>query len=558
MEQLISNPESDWEMIYTLKNGEQIIRKENIQFIWDIFVENNYTGSEPGTIFWDNIITNYASCFEETKPQGINPCAEQALEAYGSCNLGSINISKLVVDPFLENCYFDFDKFKILVKHSVRFLSNINILNIERQPLPELKQAIINGNKVGVGLMGIADCIIKMNLKYDTIEAVDFVEKIMKMFKEESIKSSIEIAKERGMCKILEKYKNTDKWNEFINHAYFEDLDKETKKDLMNYGIGNIGLTSIAPTGSIAIIDRCSSGIEPIFSLSYDRTVHQAGKNGEKTKYTVYHPLVEEYNSIFGENAHLKNKNFITSKDIDWKMRIEIQSIITKYITDSVSSTINLPSDISKEIVSEIYKTAWKKQLKGITIYRDGSREGVLTESKKQYDVVDEYKFPDEGLGFYKVIRSEGRKWYCWVTIDDETKLPNALFVNTNKKAVEPTLLTDDVVEHLVSLAKKYIKNGHLDKLLKDVEATSQANTIRMARLLGMLLRHRVPIIEIIKTIDIINPPVYSFIFQIKKLLGNYLPDNSLTGDHCTECDSMLVYEGGCKICKNCGNSVCS
>ena len=558
MEQLINEPESDWIMEYVLESGEVITKKERIQTIWDILVESNWNGAEPGIIFWDKVLTNFASVFDESRPEGLNPCAEQTLEPFGSCNLGSINLSKLIENPF-ENPTMNYDNFKNVIHNSVRFLSNVNILNIDRQPLEQLKDSIRNNNKIGLGITGFADALIKMNLRYDSDDAIQFIDDIMLFFSRECILASINLAKERGMCKTLLKYKNTNKWNEFVNHPYFTNvLNAKELKELNEYGLANNGLTTIAPSGSISIIEQCSSGIEPIFALCYDRTVKQSGKHGKEEKYKVYHPLVKEYNDIYGENAHEKNPNFITAEDIDWNKRIQIQSTIQKYITDSISSTINLPNNIDKKTISDIYVEAYKQGLKGITIYRDGCRDNILKKiENKEFKILDEYKFPDSGNGVYKVIRSEGRKWYCWVTIDEETKLPNALFVNANKRAIEPTILTDDVVEHLIKLAKKHIKNGHLEKLLQETENSAQSNTVRMARLIGMLLRHRVPIINIIKTIENINPPIYSFIFQIKKLLGEYLPENTLTGEKCPECESMLIFESGCSICRNCGFSRC-
>ena len=553
MEQLFNDPTSEWEMKYELKSGKEIIKKEKIQIIWDLIIQSNWLGAEPGILFWDNILTNYASVFDETRPEGVNPCAEQNLAPWSSCNLGSINLSKLVKKPFTDKAEFDFESFKKTIELSIRFLSHINKLNIDRQPLEQLKNAIRIENKVGLGGMGLADMLIKLNLKYDTEEAICFIEKLHIFLKDISLKTSIDLAEEFGMCKILEKYKDTDKWNEFINHPYFNDLSEDYKEKLNMMGLYNIGLLNYAPTGSISIIERCSSGIEPIFALSYDRKVKETGKNNGGGSYKVYHPLVEEYNSIFGENAHLKNINFITAEEIDWRMRIKLQSTIQKYITDSSSSTINLSSDTTKETISEIYKEAYKQKLKGITIYRDGSRDNILKKNTK-FEVLDSYKFPNESVGKLKIIRSEGRKWYVWYTIDNETELPNSLFVNTNSS--ETNILTEDVLDHLIKIAKKYIKNVYLEKLLENV-ANRQPNVVKISRVIGMLLRHRVPIIEIIKNIEEIKPPVYSFIFQIKKLLGEYLPENTLTGDKCPDCDSLLIFESGCSICKNCGFSAC-
>ncbi len=485
------------------------------------------------------------------------------MENGASCCLGSIDLNKFVKNSFTDKAEFDWEKYCQIIRISSRFLDNINIINYEREPLDINREATSLSNKIGLGFTGLADTFIRMNLKYGSDNALDFLGKLGYCLYTNSIFESVELAKERGACGVLQKYKNTPKYDEWFNHKYFNLYKKDLPRaveDLKKYGTRNIGFTTCAPSGSISIILRTSSGIEPIYMLSYDRTVHQAGKTGNKETYTVYHPLVEEYNKIFGENAHLKNENFVTSKDIDWRQRVQTQSIIQMYISASISSTVNLPKETTKETISEIYKYAHQFGLKGITIYRDGCREGVLNASegdKRQWQILDDYVFPKESPAWEKIIESEGRKWYVHYTFDKETHLPNSIFVHANKKAaIEKTILTEEVCEHLIKLAKKYIKNGHLEKLLRNVE-NNDTNVVKMARLIGMLLRHRVPIIDIIKAIEEINPPVYSFIFQIKKLLGEYLPQNTLTGEKCPDCDGLLVFESGCSVCRGCGWSKC-
>ena len=566
MIQLTDAPESDWEMIFTLDNGEKIVRYEKISILWDLLVQSNWNGAEPGVLFWDLITSNFASEFPESKPQGVNPCGEQDLSDYGSCNLGSINLSKFIDNPFTEEAIFNDEKFSRVVKTAVRFLSNINILNIDRQPLEALKENIRSENKIGLGITGFADALIKLNLQYDTDDAIERIDKIMYKFKLETIQASIDLAKERGMCQLLQKYKDAlninikGKWLNFLDHPYFSDIPQDMKNELLTYGLHNMGLTTIAPSGSISIIERCSSGMEPIFSLSYDRTVHQAGVNGKKTTYKVFHPLVEEYDAIHGKNSHKKNPNFVVASQIDWMMRIKMQATIQKHITDSISSTVNLPKDTTKEVISDIYTQAWKHKLKGITIYRDGSRDNILRESdaeKRQYKVLEDYKMPRKGDAKYWIIQDyehgKKRKWHMHYSLDPETKLPNSLFVKTN--STETNIFTNDVLDQLYKLARKHIKRA----IVKNQEEKNhkENNVDKIARTLGLLLRHRVPIIEIVKSIEIIQPAVTSFMFQVKKILAEYIIDGTITGDKCPECDSLLVFEGGCSICRNCGYSVC-
>lgn len=552
--------DGDWKMTYVLKDGSKFEKIEKASTIWDLFVESNWNGAEPGLLFWDRMTSGDPSgVFDETACVSTNPCGEQNLAVGESCCLGSLDLNKFVKNSFTDHAMFDFTVFSEMVKYSIRFLDNINILNLDREPLEINKIAALLGNRVGLGFTGLADCLIRMNLKYGSQESLEFIDKLCFSLYCNSIKASNELAKERGSCGVLNKYKESGQFSQWLNHPYFDEYykyDMSNIIDMNNYGTRNIGYTTVAPSGSISIIAQTSSGIEPIFQLSYDRTVHQAGKNGKKEKYTVYHPLVLEYNKIFGENAHLKNPNFITSSQIKWEDRVNLQATIQKYISASISSTINLPKETTKETISEIYKYAWKKGLKGVTVYRDGCREGVLnaTEAdKREWQVLENVKFPTRFNANGIVIKSENRKWYVSFPMDQETNLPMGCFVHTN--AIETNILTEEVLEYLIKLAKKHIKNGHLEKLMSN--SHNQKNVIKIARVIGLLLRHRVPIIQIIKTIEEINPPIYSFIFQIKKLLGEYLPQGTLTGEKCSECGSLLIYEGGCSICRECGNTKC-
>jgi len=697
--QLINEPDSDWEMYFTLENGKTIFKYEKIKIIWDLFVESNYFGSEPGILFWDKVKNNQAGCFKETISKGINPCftgdtkvcladgkkivktfnelvytdngkdvdvycknnnnelvirtmrnprktqsncciweltlnngdlikatgnhkfrkinnewselqnlkinddilsidtdnilsnvsykvinvtktnykedvycgtvddfhnffvgnidnkfvnvancGEQNLADYGSCNLGSLNLNAFVENSFI-NPTFNYNNLIKATKEAVKFLSNINTLNYDRHPLEGNRKSIDYENKIGLGFTGMADMLIRMNLKYDSDESINFIDSMLKLFKNASIEASIDLAAEKGCCGILKKYAGTIEYDNFINHKVFNDLTPLYKEKLKKYGIYNQSIQTIAPNGSISIILQTASGLEPIYALSYNRKIKEAG---EEKEYVVYHQLVKEYNLIFGKDAHLKNENFITAKDIKWEKRIEMQSTIQKYIDNSISSTVNLPNEVTKETISNIYIEAWKQGLKGITVYRDGSRDGILTETKKSPHILEHYKFPKEQNAIMKVIKSENKKWYVTYTIDDETKLPNSLFVNTN--STETNILTENVLEQLEQLAEKYIKNGYLEKLKK--KHKNQSNVTKIARTLSLLLRHRIPIVEIIKTIEIIKPPIFSFVFQIKKLLSIFL-DGDYTGEKCPECESQMIYEGGCKICKNCGWSKC-
>lgn len=482
-------------------------------------------------------------------------CAEEPLEKGGACALASMNLNTFVLNSFTENAKFDFDKFISQVKLSVRALDNIVEMNLDRHPLEENVVAARLGRRIGLGFTGLADMLIRMNYVYDSDEAIAFVEQVASVFKKASIEASIDLAIERGPFELLN-IAPKDKVEEFKQHDYFSILDDEYKVKLNKYGIRNVGINTVAPNGSISIILRTSSGLEPIFNTEYERTVQQGGK---PKVFTTYHPLVLEYNKIYGDNAHRNNKLFVTANEIDWIQRVKMQSVIQKHISQSISSTINLPAGTTNETISNIYMEAWKNKLKGCTVYVDKSREGVLNNksdaSKNNNDVVREVlentKFPDEADGKLKILKSEGRKWYVWYTLDEDN-IPNSLFVNTN--SVENNIHTEGVLQALEKLARKYKLGKYVDDLFG--KFSHQANVIKITRMLSLLLRHRVQIIEITKTIEKINPSVYSFIFRINKLLISFL-DGHETGNKCKKCGGKLVFEAGCSICRDCGDSKC-
>lgn len=482
---------------------------------------------------------------------------EEPLPAWGSCNLGSMNLSAYVVNPFTESAYFDFKLFSKDVKIATRFMDTINIINKDRQPLPENKEMIELTNAIGLGITGLADMLIKLNLKYDSDDAIEFSGKVIKSLKENTVKSSIDIAIDRGLFPLF--VSNKEEQLNYINHPYFDFLKEKGNEEYLNKfhvtGIRNVQFNTIAPNGSLSIIMQGSSGLEPIYCCEYERTT-MTGNENEPTKYIVQHPLVKEYEMITGQ-SYKDNPNFITAEEIDWKQRVKLQSTIQLYLSEAVSSTINLPSDVSKETISNIYFEAWKQGLKGITIYRDGSRSGILNKIEKANETYIELpikkhvKFPDSVNAKMRVIRSENKKWYVTYTIDDETKLPNSMFVNTNSS--ETSIVTNEVLLAFKELSHKYIDSEFIESL--ENKTSHQSNVVKTARFLSLLLRHRVPMLEIIKSIELAKIPVNSFAYRIKGLLAEFV-EGKIDGE-CPECGSKMRYEGGCCICTDCGFSKC-
>ena len=340
-------------------------------------IKNNWDYAEPGILFWDNIKNNHIlSNDKEFELSGVNPCAEEPLPSGGSCLLGSINLSEFVVEPFTKNAIFDIQKFRATVNDSVIALNEVLEEGLELHPLEEQKEAVKNYRQIGLGVMGIADMLIKLNIKYGSSESIQFCKKISKIMLNESLKTSSILAKDKGVYK---KY-NRDL---VLNSKFIKNnVEKEVYESISKYGLRNSQILTIPPTGSISTMIGTSGGIEPIFNISYTRKTESL--HDSDVYYKVYTPIVVEYMNI---NDIIDEKDlpdtFVTAMTLDPKQRIYMQSAWQNYIDASISSTINLPYEASVEDVYEIYINAWKNNLKGITIYRDGcKRSGVLVNEK--------------------------------------------------------------------------------------------------------------------------------------------------------------------------------
>jgi ribonucleoside-diphosphate reductase alpha chain len=556
----------------------------------------------------------------------VHNCGEIPLEPYGACNLGSIVLSNLVINPFIKP-QFDYETFKKVIKLSVRALDLIIDENLKRQPLEQQKLTMKLGRRIGLGFTGYADMLSMMNLTYGSDLAIEFTDSMLLFFQREVLQASIELAIEKGAFDKWYKLTNQTK-EDYINHSYFSVLSPQWKGLMKSHGVRNVGFTTVAPNGSLSIIlGNVSSGIEPIFKRGYTR---KAKIEGIEQTFTVYHKLVEKWNHIFEKYTDYRNKCilkyylngqgsicesvnawlnetygnniediseslyqnttksdadkfmkdvqtymlktlFPESDEINWLQRVKTQGIIQKHISHSISSTINLASNIDEETVSKIYVEAYRYKLKGVTIYRDGSRGNILSKiddippikiqplktvkmnsaynSKslviKSYENVDVDKIDDENYT---------KKWYVNLWIDEESKLPVAIFVNTNSKNKEKTIMVNQTIESLNKLAEKYIPHNIIED--NNFKIKNESNIDKLARVISMLLRHFTPIPEILNEIEKLNPPLGSFIFHIKHALAEFV-DNQMTYESCPDCGEPMFYEGGCKICRNCGYSKC-
>lgn len=367
--------------------GEKIEKEVDAHSLFMKLVKNNWDFAEPGILFWDNMKGNHLlSEDRDFSYAGVNPCAEEPLPAGGSCLLGSINLSEFVVEPFTTSAMFDEECFKQAVRDCVIGLNEVLEEGLSLHPLQEQKETVGKYRQIGLGVMGIADMLIKLNLVYGSDEAVEFCEKISNLMLNEAVRQSALLAKELGP------FENYNKEAVIKSEFYNKNLKSDVKAIVEKYGLRNSQLLTIPPTGTISTMLGISGGIEPIFNLSYTRkteTLHD-----EDVFYKVYTPIVKEYMEMKGlEEEEQLPEMFVTAMTLNPEERIKMQAAWQKNIDASISSTINLPYEATIEDVYDIYMNAWKNGLKGVTVYRDGcKRSGILINedtAKKQESEVE-------------------------------------------------------------------------------------------------------------------------------------------------------------------------
>ena len=371
----------DYTLHYTREaTGQKIEKVVNARELFHKIAETNWDYAEPGALFWDRIEGwNLLSNTKEFSYAGVNPCAEEPLPAGGSCLLGSINLSAFVNDPFTDHAQFDFEGLKHCVEVSVNALNEVLEEGLPLHPLEEQQESVSKWRQISLGIMGLADCLIKLGLAYGEEEAVEMCDKIGFAMADSAIAASAKLAKEKGAypaCNI----------EEVMETPYFlANTTEKTRELVKKYGIRNSQLLTIAPTGTLSTMLGISGGIEPVYANYYERKTESL--HGTDVYYKVYTKIVEAYMKLFGlkSDAELPDY-FVTAMTLDYRQRIDMQSIWQKHIDASISSTVNVPNGFTVEETEGLYMYAYEKGLKGITIFRDGcKRIGILnTDMKKE------------------------------------------------------------------------------------------------------------------------------------------------------------------------------
>jgi ribonucleoside-diphosphate reductase alpha chain len=540
---------------FDLRWGGKLYRKVKAKELWFKVIKNAHSSAEPGIIFWDTM-RDYHNVEYANPLASTNPCGEQPLAPYTACNLGNINLSKFVS----ADGEFAFDELKATTRVATRFMDDIIDYNMENHALDKIKKAVASDRRIGLGITGLADALLLMKIRYDTEAALAVTEHIMQVIRDESYRTSIELAKEKGAFPLFQ-------WEGYSRSKFVQGLPREIQDEIKTHGIRNSTVLTVPPVGTGSIVAQTSSGIEPIFCTSYRRRVKNT--DGETfSEYKVYHPLVKQ---LFGDDEKLPDQ-VVTAHQIDPYFRVKMQGVIQKYVDSSISSTVNLPEDVSVETVADVYMTAYKAGLKGITVYREGSREGILqTEDffKKQSSTCTPQpeekgrKAPRERphVTFGVTERVKTGEGYLYVTINEDGNGLCEVFT-TIGKAGGNAAAQSEAISRLISLALRAgIEPREIVKQLKGISGPTPVwdgqggQILSTPDAIGKVLERYIENRERYKEMRAAAEPAPSAGTAAPAKKAHDDAPKSLTT--CPECGSTVEHVSGCVVCYNCGWSKC-
>lgn len=584
----------------------QIKRKVNARKLWKLITSCAHSTAEPGIIFWDRQhLYSTSSLYPGFKNVSTNPCSEIAMQGGDSCRLMAINLSNFVKNPFTSKASFDFKLFYAVTYEAQRLMDDLVDLELEAiqkilkkvnsDPEPDSIKAVERetwellyetgrkGRRTGLGFTALADTFAALGLKFDAEETLLFTEELMRKKCEAEFDSSIDMALERGKFEIFDR--TIEEQSEFVQMLRKE--LPEVYDRMMNYGRRNISVSTVAPTGSISLLAQSSSGIEPVFMTSYKRRkkinkddsgikpdfVDELGDSWQE--FVVYHPGLKKWMEINGKNSTDGNPYEGSSAgEIDWEKRVRLQAIVQKYTTHSISSTINLPSDATIEQVSSIYFKSWKDGLKGITVYRDGSRDGVLVSDKPKsskpettYSYVPP-KRPEILEASIMRFNNGTEKWIAFVGILDGK--PYEIFTG---RAIDAFMFPEWVNKGWIIKRKNEVGKSRYDFQYTDkdgykvtIEGLSRSfdkEYWNYAKLISGVIRHGMPMVHVIDLIENLNmydDSINTWKSGVERALKQFIPNGTQSKDRkCPSCNDPagLIFEEGCLKCKSCGHSKC-
>jgi ribonucleoside-diphosphate reductase alpha chain len=611
---------TDYQQQYPVYAKDPKVKKSiNARQLWEKVVHNAWKSAEPGILFWDTIIReSVPDCYADLgyRTMSTNPCGEIPLCPYDSCRLIAINLYSYVDKPFSDNASFNFDLFKKHVCYAQRIMDDIidlelekidgilekinsdpeddEIKRVEKNLWMNIRKKAEEGRRTGIGITGEGDMLAALGLRYGSDIATDFSVEVHKSLAVSAYKSSVELAKERGAFPIFNSEK--EKNNPFIRRL--AEADSEMYEEMKKHGRRNIALLTIAPTGTTSLMTQTSSGIEPVFLPVYKRRrkvnpndpevrvdfVDEVGDSWEE--YIVFHHKFvtwmeannidttknytqSELDKLVAQSPYYK----ATSNDVDWMSKVRMQGQVQKWVDHSISVTINLPSSATEELVGKLYVEAWKSGCKGVTVYRDGSRAGVLvTNSEKKKDE-ESSKFSKKRPQVLEadVVRFQNNKekWIAFVGLLDGR--PYEIFTGLADDE-DGILLPKSVQKGFIIKNRdsdgtsrydfQYVNKRGYKTTIEGLSFKFNKEFWNYAKLISGVLRHGMPIedaLHLVSGLQLDNETINNWKNGVERALKKYIPNGTKAKKgHCENCGSdELVYQEGCLICQSCGSSKC-
>lgn len=611
--------DEEYEQKYPVYSDEPKNRKQiNARQLWNKIVHNAWKSAEPGILFWDTIIReSVPDCYADKgyRTVSTNPCGEIPLCPYDSCRLLAINLYSYVQNPFTKGAFFDFPLFRKHVAIAQRIMDDIIDLELEKidaildkvheDPESEevkgveirlwekIKQKAKEGRRTGVGITAEGDMLAALGLRYGSEEATDFAVDIQKTLAVEAYRASVHLAKDRGTFKIYDTRREEN--NPFIKRL--READPDMYAEMVKYGRRNIACLTIAPTGTTSLMTQTTSGIEPVFLPVYKRRrkvnpndqnvridfVDESGDSYEE--FIVFHHKFadwmkangydttkrytdEEIDELVAQSPYYK----ATSNDIDWVAKVRMQGQVQKWVDHSISVTVNLPSDVTEELVGNLYIEAWKSGCKGCTVYRDGSRAGVLVSNKDKKQTADSnempVKRPMELDADVVRFQNNKEKWIAFIGLYNGR--PYEIFTgiaDDEEGIMLPKAVTSGkIVKHYDAEGNSRYDFQFQNK--RGFKTTVEGLSYKFdkeywnyAKLISGVLRHGMPVhqaVELVASMEFDNENINTWKNGVERALKKYIPNGTeATGEKCENCGSPVVYQEGCLICKTCGTSKC-
>ncbi len=606
---------------YPINSDNPVVTKEiDARKLWDKIIHNAWASAEPGVLFWDTVTREaIPDCYADFgfTTLSTNPCGEIPLCPYDSCRLIALNLYSYVEKPFTKQASFNSELFTNHVRYAQRIMDDIidlevekidailakinadpeddEIKSIERKLWENIREKALQGRRTGIGITAEGDMIAALGSRYGTKEATDFSVEVHKLLAVEAYRSSVDLAEERGSFPIFDIEREKD--NPFIRRI--KQVAPKVYEKMERVGRRNIALLTIAPTGSVSICTQTTSGIEPVYKISYRRRrkVNPNDKNVNVSfvddvgdaweEYNVFHPKflkwlkvngydVEEVKAFTDEELQplIEKSPYYkaTSDNVDWVEKVRMQGEVQKWVDHSISVTMNLPADVNEELVSNVYQTAWESGCKGMTIYREGSRDGVLISNKKEDEAVfKETKAPTRPNQLEAEIvrfQNDYDKWIAVVGLLDGK--PYEIFTGNADGFYLPTWVTKGWV-----IRNKPTKNENARYDFRFEDKEGYKTTIEglsrsfnkefwnYAKLISGILRHGMPLhyaIELVDHLNFNNESINTWKNGVVRALKKFVPDGTIDKKQaCPECSIKggLMYREGCLVCSNCGFSMC-